>query len=574
MPAWLRPALRLIALAMAGVHTAVAVMQQSMNEDGINYLDMGDAYLSGDWAAALNGVWSPIYAWLLASSVRIFDPSIWWEFPTVQLTNFAIYCIALLCFEFFWRRLTRRYYDRHTNGAGVAGFPPIFWLILGYSLFIWSSLDLINVWSVTPDLCVAAVVYVAAGLLLQASGRSMSMRWAVCLGLLLGFGYLVKAALLPLGIVCLVLATIAAAGSLRQRAAALCMSLAAMALVAGPLIVALSWSSGRFTVGDVGRFTYMKHVNEMSYPDFLASLDRVAGAPLNPPRRIFEEPPVYEFTSPIAGTYPMAYNPGYWTAGLEPIVSPSAQARALMTSVMSYFDLFVRQQGGFLAIVLLLCFMRDREGLRRRRIDGEAVLVLWSVAAFGMYAIVHVESRYIAPFVVVLWAGVLGRLTFSPDPGGRRLAMVGGALLTGFVWVNLAASNLDGVRRVVGLTPLSESASQPTSPVAVPRRNASHPEIAQALLQVGLQKGDAVGFIGYAYTEAWARLARLRIVAEIHWHDKDRFWTAPAAVKAEVIRAFAGSGAAALIAEPMATGEVPTGWRGVGDTGYLIYWLR
>ena len=574
MPRWLRPLLRLMALAMAGVHTAVAVMQQSMNADGINYLDMGDAYLSGDWAAALNGVWSPVYAWLLASSVRSFEPSIWWEFPTVQLTNFAIYCVALLCFEFFWRRLTRRHYDRHSMRAGVVGFPPVGWLILGYSLFIWSSLDLINIWSVTPDLCVAAVVYVAGGLVLRAPGRSTTMQWAVGLGLLLGFGYLVKAALLPLGIVCLVLAAMAAAGPLRQRAAALGVSLAAMALVAAPLIVALSWSSGRFTVGDVGRFTYMKHVNELAYPDFLASLDRVAGAPLNPPRRIFEVPPVYEFTSPIAGTYPMAYNPGYWTAGLEPVVSPRAQARALMTSVMSYFDLFVRQQGGFLAIVLLLWFMRDREGLRRIHLDGEVVLVLWSLAAFGMYAIVHVQPRYIAPFVVLLWAGVLGRLSFSPDPGGRRLAMVGGALLAGFVWVNLAASNLDGVRRVVGLTPLSESASQPAFAVAVARRNASHPEIAHALLQVGLRNGDPVGFIGYSYTEAWARLARLRIVAEIHWHDKDRFWHAPAAVKAEVIRAFAGTGAAALIAEPLATGEVPAGWQGVGDTGYLIYWLR
>ncbi|MGD2033324.1 MAG: hypothetical protein PVJ74_12675, partial [Gammaproteobacteria bacterium] len=55
-PAWLRNVMRIIALAIGAAHTTVAVLQQSMNEDGIDYLDMGDAYLRGDWDMAINGI--------------------------------------------------------------------------------------------------------------------------------------------------------------------------------------------------------------------------------------------------------------------------------------------------------------------------------------------------------------------------------------------------------------------------------------------------------------------------------------------------------------------------------------
>jgi hypothetical protein len=568
----LRNLLRGIAVAMAAVHSVVAAMQQSMNEDGINYLDMGDAYLRGDWDAAINGVWSPIYGVLIAAVVRISDASMWWEFPTVQITNFAIYILALLSFEFFWTRLTLRYYGDRADREGCILFPPAVWLALGYSLFIWSSLDLIQVWSVTPDMCVAAIAYLAAGLMLKISAEPDDSRRFAMLGLLLGFGYLVKAALLPLGIVALVLAALTRAGSPGRRARNFLLSLAAMLLVAGPLLGALSWSAGQLTMGDVGRFTYLKHVNEMPYPDFHAAVQRLQGSPVTPPRRIFDEPPIYEFAEPVAGTYPMAYDPGYWTAGLAPVISAQGQARALITSAMFYFDLFLRKQGGFLALVLLLGILSVRRGFRPLQIDGAAMLVLWSLAAFAMYSVVHALPRYIAPFVTLFWAGLLGSMRFPPDVSGKKLATVGAVLLTLFVWINLAVLNLDGVRRVTGFTPLAEGAIEPAAEVEA--HAANHPAIADELLQMGLRDGDRIAFIGYSFTEYWARLARLRIVAEIHWHDVDRFWNAPEDRQADAIAAFAGTGAVAVIAAPVEMGESPPGWQVVGDTGYLLYMLR
>lgn len=571
-PRWLLPVLRVGALGLGAVHTAVAVLQQSMNEDGISYLDLGDAYLDGRGAAALNGIWSPAYAWIVAGAVRLVQPSVSWEFPTVQVANFLLYAAALFAFGYFWRQLTAAYYA----GAGdeTVRWPPAGWLVLGYSLFVWSSLDLIELWSVTPDMTVAAVVYLAAGLLVRTAGHSARLPLMTGLGLLLGFGFLVKAALLPLGLAALLLAALATSGPVAARGGRFLVAAAAMASVAGPLVAALSWSAGEFTVGDVGRFTYLKHVNEMPYPDFHAAVGRLDGAPVHPPRRVFDEPPVYEFAAPVAGTYPMAYDPGYWTAGLAPHVSASGQARALITSGMTWFELFVRQQGGFLALVVLLGWMSVRGAGPWWRLDASHMLVAWSLAAFGLYSLVHIEARYVAPFVVLFWVGILARLRFPEGPVSGRLATAGAVLLALFVWINLAALHLDGVQRVTGFTPLEESARQPGSnPVGQGAHSVDDPAIARELARLGLAAGDRVGIIGYAYSAYWARLARLRIIAEIHWADQARFWGAPDATRAAALESFAAAGAVAVVAEPP-PGERPAGWQEIADTGYLVRRLQ
>jgi 4-amino-4-deoxy-L-arabinose transferase-like glycosyltransferase len=568
-PRWLHPALRMIALGLAAVHTAVAMLQQSMNEDGIGYLDLGDAWLDGNPAAAGNGIWSPLYAWLVAAAVRVIGPSSSWEFPTVQAVNFLVYACALLAFGYFWRRLTAAYYA--ANGDGAVRFPPALWLVLGYSLFTWSSLGLIEIWAVTPDMAVAAVVYLAAGLMLQAADEPTGGRSMILLGLLLGLGFLVKAALLPLGLAAVLLTAMSTAGAPAERARRFLIAAAVLLLGAAPLIATLSWSAGHLTMGDVGRFTYLKHVNEMPYPDFHEALERLDGRPVHPPRRIFDEPPVYEFADPVGGTYPMAYDPGYWTEGLQPTITAAGQARALVTSGMQWFDLFVRRQGGFFALVLLLGWMSVRPSRPWWRIDAGRALVLWSLAAFGLYSLVYVEARYIAPFVVLFWAGLLLRLRFPEGALARRLALAGAVLLSLFVWINLAALHLDGLRQVTGFTPLDETATAPDTDAGT--HAVDHPALADALAEFGLRPGDRVGVIGYAYSAYWARLARLRIVAEVHWQDQARFWEAPDAVRAAALEAFAAAGAIAVVAEPAAAG-LPAGWMPIAETGYLIHPLR
>jgi len=58
--------------------------------DAIAYLDIGDAYLQGEWNVAIAGYWSPLYSWLLGLTMAVLKPSTYWEFPVVKLVNFLM----------------------------------------------------------------------------------------------------------------------------------------------------------------------------------------------------------------------------------------------------------------------------------------------------------------------------------------------------------------------------------------------------------------------------------------------------------------------------------------------------
>ncbi len=116
---WVLVVCRLAAVGLGVLHTTAAVRRFSMNADGISYLDIGDLYLRGDWGAAVNSVWSPMYSWILGSVLYIFEPSARWEFAAVQFANLAIYLVALLSFEFFWRQLMTHRRSRLGRKPGV-----------------------------------------------------------------------------------------------------------------------------------------------------------------------------------------------------------------------------------------------------------------------------------------------------------------------------------------------------------------------------------------------------------------------------------------------------------------------
>jgi len=566
--------LRLIALGMAAVHTFVAIRRQSMNEDGINYLDVGTAFMTGEWATSINAIWSPLYAWTLGAVVAVARPSTHWEFPVVHVTNFAIFAATLASFEFFWRQLTRRYYDGAPSAPDVR-WPPAVWDLVGYSLFLWSSLNLIEIWAVTPDMMVAAVVYLAAGLLLRASVTRDATASLVLLGVVLGVGYLAKAALFPLGLAGIALAGISGSGS-TAIARRIVLAAAPFALVAAPLVVVLSMTAGRVTFGDVGRFTYLKHVNELRYPHWGESVNRVDGRAEHPPRRVFEDPDVYEFARPVGGSYPLSFDPGYWTEGLSPRFDLRQQLRAVSSNARFYFDLFVRELGAFTAVALLLAAVALRRGARARRISAEVALVAWAACAFVMYLPVFVTGRYVAPFVVLFWAGILARLTFPDTRPYTRISIAGGLVLALALWVDIGARHLEAAAALSGF---SVGLPADPSPVAAVSEQfsdgpAGNPaDIADGLLRIGITRGSQVGVIGESFTAFWARLAGLRIVAEIAPEHAGTFWNADPARQASVLEAFAAAGATAVIAQPAAAAITPE-WQPIGETGYLVRFLR
>src|SRR5258708_5236470 len=166
----------------------------SMNPDGISYLDIGDAYWRGDWHNAINAYWSPLYSWILGFFLKVLKPSAYWEYPMVHLVNFLIYVAALGCFEFFLSTFIadRRRRDLELLPVGKTGLPVFVWWLLGYSLFLSTSILLVGLYLVTPDMGVTAMVYLASAFVLKIAGGSSRRSTYVSLGLVLGFAYLAK----------------------------------------------------------------------------------------------------------------------------------------------------------------------------------------------------------------------------------------------------------------------------------------------------------------------------------------------------------------------------------------------
>src|ERR1700733_831072 len=212
--------------------------------DTVSYLDIGDFFWHGHWSLAVNGLWNPLDAVILGGAVRLVRPSFQWEYPLVHLVVFLIFLVALRCYDFFLRQLI--VLKRETELPGELAVPPWVWITIGYTLFLWSSLQLIGVDETNPDMLVAAFFYLAAGLLVMIRRGVAGWRTWCALGLALGLGYLTKPIMFPVSMACLGAGLVMGRRQLRRVLAAVTVFL----VVAGPNIVALSMNRGHITTGE------------------------------------------------------------------------------------------------------------------------------------------------------------------------------------------------------------------------------------------------------------------------------------------------------------------------------------
>jgi hypothetical protein len=552
-------------LGIGALHTAVACLQQSMGADGLNYLTIGSAYWRGDWDLAINGIWSPLYGVLAAGALELVEPPTRWVFPTVQIVNFLIFLLSLLCFERLWRELRVAYEERHDSGATIT-LQPWLWWSTGYALFAWAALDLIQIWSVTPDMLVAALAYLSASYVVRVARGVRSAGTYVALGATLGVGYLAKAPMFPLGLVALAL-TASLHARVGEALRRMLPAVAAFAAVAGPLLVVLSLAEGRPTFSEVSRFTYLKHVNRIPYPHWRDGAVEGIGTPRHPPLQVHSEPDVFVYSGPVGGAYPPSFDPDYWTEGLEPRVGLFEQANEIGNSLAFYFGLFFGAQGAFLGVFALLAAMMVALAGRPSWRRGDWALCAWAAACFAMYSLVFVTERYVAPFVVLLWGGLLSYWRFPATKETRVASTAAGVLLVSFALTHVIALNLAGLAGVIGFRPPIEAPAGQFQDGG----GASPPHVADALRAVGVEPGTDVAHIGYSFTALWAYLADVRIVADIWPEQASLFWRADAAEREAVLSSFREAGARHVVSEIRAADRAAEqGWIELGDTGYLV----
>jgi len=544
--------------------TAIGVIEavfsrHSIQDDGVSYLDMGDAIVRGDWNTAVNGHWSPLYPWLQGLALRLFKPGAYSQFSVVHFVNFLIYLFALGCFDFL---LGVAVADR--PGAGTAGvasgtnrLPKWAVFAVGYSVFLWSFVSVITIRVVGPETLMAGFLYLAVGLLLQTWARPQSFSRFVLLGAVLGLGYLAKAPMFPLAFVFFAAAWILAGGWKRATPRVLVAMLAFLA-VSGPWIMALSRAKGRFMFGDSARYNYVLFLDGAGPAGYFQNLGIATGHFTHPVRQIFDSPPVYEFATPIKGTLPVWDDPSYWSDGAVPRFSLKRQLSVTGDWLAFYFDMLFTSQTALFVGFVVLTFMGGRDLFLKSLTARWPVWVI-GLAGLGMYALVHVELRYIAAFVTLFWVGLFSGLEMPRGREGRRLAFL----------VTLAV--------VIAVTsPIAESVVDHTKR-AFRRQPHNHWRVAEDLRRLGIKPGDRVGRLPTHFGLGWARLLRVTVVAQIPIEYSENFWCAKPDAQAQVIETIRRLGVTAIVAEQIPpNGVCAPGpeWHKVGDGSYCALKLE
>jgi len=190
-------------------------------------------------------------------------------------------------------------------------------------------------------------------------------------------------------------------------------------------------------------------------------------------------------------------------------------------------------------------------------------LILPALAAFGMYSLLRPEIRYLAPFFVIFWIGLFSSVRL-PLPGEVN-RIISPVLLA--VSTMLCIFILFSSERETTLTVRDLIKGEKSSPHI-------HWQVANELKRMGIQEGDKVASIGWGIRAFWARLARVRIVAEIFDREAPDFWMANDSVKSEVIRALVKTGAKVIVADHFPNYVPANGWQKIGDTNYYAYLLN
>ncbi len=532
------------------------VTRFAMNPDGVSYLDIGDRLWRGDLHALLNGYWSPLYGALLGLAMTIVKPSPYWEFPVVHFVNFFIYVVALLSFDFFLRE-----FIKSSRREPEAVLPESVWLTIGYLLFISSSLLLINLGIVSPDMCVATCVYLAAALLLRIHANPERKANFILLGATLGIGYLSKTVMFPLALILMGVTFIMVRGWRRTSRQSL-LTLIVFLVIASPLILALSLSKRRPTFGDSGKLNYAWEVNQI--PKYVNWQGQPAGSgvPAHPTRQIFSQPAVFEFATPLTGSYPPWFDPSYWYEGVKTRMEFGRQFEVLGHWSLVCASGFVDLGGGLFSVLFVLLLMNRRRWSLRRMARSSWFLLLPAVVAMLIYSLVFVSTRYIASFELLLWFSIFSGLQPGRPKSRRWFDYLAVCLAIAFVF-----------------------AAQPQPPFAETAHNFLQrtPDpppvqwrIANGLNQMGVRPGDKVASLGGALFPHWYRLAHVQVVAEIPGGQNAvmTFWKAEPAVKAQVLRLLSQAGARAVIVDVVPAGQNLDGWQKIADTDAYVYFLH
>jgi len=516
-----------------------------VSADAISYLDMSDSVMpGGDWHRLINGVWSPLYPFLLGVFRRILHVSPANEIVAGHLLNLAFFLFAFACFEVLLRRAMRK----------IEVAPDLQWIFptVAYSLFLWGSIVKISLTSLRADMLMSGFVYLSAAILLHMKDREARWNEYCLLGVVVGTGILAKEPMLPLGVVILA-ATLFAVKNWRPALKMVAVSSLIFLATGSLYFLPLSLSRGRFTLGESGTFNYLVYVDQARPLWYLQDAGLASGGFVHSPQKIYSNPSAYVFSHDSLVTHPLRFDPSDWIIGAHVRFAAKNQLRTCLENVPKLARSLVQ-----LSPVLLLIVVMGVTSRRNRAPFKSLLRKAWPIWLIGltglaMYVPLRIESRYIGAFLALLFMGAIFSFDL-PSSASRRV---------------LTASAVFAVLGLL-LPVFVTSAQRYLESLRIQNADA---DAAAELAKLGINLGDRVARISPTVTDLGIeRVARVEVVAEVAIGDAHRFWISPSSDQNVILGLFASNGARAVIATAPDSLNALHGWSRLGSTHYWV-WL-
>ena len=393
--------------------------------DGIAYLDNATAFRRGDWALALNPYWSMGYPLVLAATRGLFASGWAGDWIAIHVVNLAIYAATYASFIYLLQQAMTYAAKVSRDTKPVTQNLGLF--VVGSLIFVEWQVQIKGVATLTPDLMVSGIFSLLTAFSLQFCLRP-TVNLALRMGLLAGFGYLTKAAFLPISLIVffvILIRVITQSGVDRFAAVRkLAWVAPAMALLALPYILALSMAVGHFTMGESGGLNYAWVVNKLTHWHWTGG-PAAFGEPLHPLRVLSTSPHVYEYAEPMHVTYPPFYNIYYWYEGYHHFFNLKNQIAAIRANLFQLTLVFFDtphaplKAGATIALMVAAAFVFTDKAVVLQRLLALWPLYVPSLLGTVMYIIVCLEPRYIVAFVIVAMMTPLLAL-FVPTPAVNK----------------------------------------------------------------------------------------------------------------------------------------------------------
>jgi len=545
-----------------------------LDGDAVSFMDIADAIRVHDFALVANGYWNPAYSAALAVGQAIAHPSRWNELQTFYWVNFWIFLGCIFACIYFVRSLAL-VRDRaiHDTGSVPALSPPALQLA-ALALLLYSFQRELNLGAVRSDALLLFFFLLAASFLLriQSGGRFL---FYPLLGVALCLAYLTKSfAFLPSGFLLIVMFVYGltrkdTAGHATRKRVLVGTALAGVvfAALAGPYIAAISRQRGRPTTGESARMNYCFFVDQTErWHEFhTGKLGHATADFKHPEQLILDAPPVYSYAQHPLGTYPLWFDPAYWTDTLQPHFWLRGHLQRLTRCTV----LLVRYLAGHLEVFVLLgallfagCFFPRRRALWLPL----APAALWGLLMLAIYFPVDLQDRYLTGaflLVVIPALAILRRSSATTDYTGHVATAL--SVLLAFLALADATSDIGQRRRLLNLTTHAGGAYSPEIY-----------EAAHGLNGIGIAPGATVACFGdtACYVDPyWARLAQTPIRAEIEvpdGSDPGRFWTAQTD-QPQIVAALRERGIAAIVGNLASSAHIPEGWQQLERSNFYAY---